>query len=43
MVNRKVNPCSFITNRVKFKDAAAGFTDWAIQSDHVIKVVIEKE
>jgi 2-desacetyl-2-hydroxyethyl bacteriochlorophyllide A dehydrogenase len=43
IMNKKVNPCSFITNRVKFKDAAAGFTDWAIQSDHVIKVVIEKE
>ena len=43
MVNGKVNPRSFITNRVKFKDAAAGFADWLIPSNHVIKVVVEKE
>jgi 2-desacetyl-2-hydroxyethyl bacteriochlorophyllide A dehydrogenase len=43
IMNKKVNPCSFITNRVKFKDAAAGFSDWVIQSDHIIKVVVEKE
>jgi threonine dehydrogenase-like Zn-dependent dehydrogenase len=43
MVNGKVNPGSFITNRVKFKDAAAGFPDWIVQSNHVIKVVVEKE
>ena len=43
MVNRKINPRSFITNRVKFKDAAAGFSDWSASSNHVIKVVVEKE
>jgi len=43
MVNRKVNPRSFITNRVKFKDVAAGFPDWIDPSNHVIKVVVEKE
>jgi 2-desacetyl-2-hydroxyethyl bacteriochlorophyllide A dehydrogenase len=43
IMNKKVNPCLSITNRVKFRDAAAGFTDWVIQSDHIIKVVVEKE
>lgn len=43
MVNRRVSPRSFITNRVKFKDAAAEFSDWLVPSNHVIKVVIEKE
>ena len=43
MVNRKVNPRSFITNRVKFLDAAAGFPDWIVPSNHIIKVVVEKE
>jgi threonine dehydrogenase-like Zn-dependent dehydrogenase len=43
LVNRKIDPRSFITNRVKFKDAAAGFSDWLVPSNHVIKVVVEKE
>jgi threonine dehydrogenase-like Zn-dependent dehydrogenase len=43
MVNRNVNPRAFITNRVKFRDAAAGFPDWIVPSNHVIKVVVEKE
>ena len=43
MANGKVNPRSFITNRVKFEDAAAGFADWLNPSNHVIKVVVEKE
>jgi threonine dehydrogenase-like Zn-dependent dehydrogenase len=43
MVNRRVNPRSFITNRVKFKEAAAEFSDWLVPSNHIIKVVIEKE
>ncbi|HEX3080523.1 MAG TPA: zinc-binding dehydrogenase, partial [Puia sp.] len=43
MVNRQVNPRSFITNRVKFEDVAAGFPDWIDPSNHVIKVVVEKE
>jgi len=43
IVNRKISPRSFITNRVKFKDAAAGFPDWTDPSNHVIKVIVEKE
>ena len=43
MVNRKISPTSFITNRVKFKDVAAGFSDWLVPANHVIKVVVEKE
>jgi 2-desacetyl-2-hydroxyethyl bacteriochlorophyllide A dehydrogenase len=43
MVNRQVNPRSFITNRVTFKEAAAGFPDWLNSSSHVIKVVVEKD
>ena len=43
MVNRKINPGLFITNRVKFKDVAAGFSDWLNQSNSVIKVIVEKE
>lgn len=43
IVNRKVNPSSFITNRIKFKDAAAGFPDWIVPSNQIIKVVVEKE
>ncbi|HEX3768434.1 MAG TPA: zinc-binding dehydrogenase, partial [Puia sp.] len=43
MVHRKVSPRSFITNHVKFKDAAAGFPDWINPSSQVIKVIIEKD
>lgn len=43
MVNRKISPASFITNRVKFKDVAAEFSDWLVPTNHVIKVVVEKE
>ena len=43
LVNRKINPRSFITNRVKFIDAAAGFSDWLVPANHVIKVIVEKE
>jgi threonine dehydrogenase-like Zn-dependent dehydrogenase len=43
MVNRKINPTSFITNKIKFKDVAAGFPDWLIPTNHVIKVIVEKE
>jgi 2-desacetyl-2-hydroxyethyl bacteriochlorophyllide A dehydrogenase len=43
MVNGQVNPRSFITNRVKFKEVAAGFPDWLNSSGHVIKVVVEKD
>jgi 2-desacetyl-2-hydroxyethyl bacteriochlorophyllide A dehydrogenase len=41
--NRKLNPRSFVTNKVKFEDAAAGFSDWLAPSNHVIKVIVEKE
>ena len=43
LVNRKINPRPFITNRVKFMDAAAGFSDWLVPANHVIKVIVEKE
>jgi 2-desacetyl-2-hydroxyethyl bacteriochlorophyllide A dehydrogenase len=42
MVNGNIDPRSFITNRVQFKDAAAAFPDWLAPSGQVIKVVIEK-
>ena len=40
---RIINPLSFITNRVKFKDAAEGFPDWLNPSGHIIKVVVEND
>jgi threonine dehydrogenase-like Zn-dependent dehydrogenase len=43
MVNRKVNPRVFITNRVKFSDAAAGFPEWLDPSNRIIKVIVEKD
>jgi threonine dehydrogenase-like Zn-dependent dehydrogenase len=43
MVNRKVNPRLFITTRVKFRDAAAGFSEWLDPSNPIIKVIVEKE
>ena len=41
--NRIINPLSFITNRVSFSDAADRFPDWLNPSNHVIKVVVEKD
>jgi threonine dehydrogenase-like Zn-dependent dehydrogenase len=38
-----IHPLSFITNRVKFKDAAEGFPRWLNPSSGVIKVVLEKD
>jgi threonine dehydrogenase-like Zn-dependent dehydrogenase len=38
-----IQPLSFITNRVKFNEAAAGFPDWLNPSSRIIKVVVEKE
>jgi 2-desacetyl-2-hydroxyethyl bacteriochlorophyllide A dehydrogenase len=38
-----INPISFITNRVKFEDAAAEFPDWLDPANGVIKVVVEKD
>jgi 2-desacetyl-2-hydroxyethyl bacteriochlorophyllide A dehydrogenase len=40
---RIINPLSFITNRVKFKDASAGFPAWLDPSNQVIKVMVENE
>ena len=36
-------PLSFITNRVKFKDAAAGFPGWLNPASGIIKVMVEKD
>lgn len=41
--NKKLNPQSFITNRVKFQHAAADFPTWLNPSGQTIKVVIEKD
>ena len=38
-----INPLSFITNRVKFKDVAAGFPSWLNPANGVIKVVVEND
>ncbi|HEY2350031.1 MAG TPA: zinc-binding alcohol dehydrogenase family protein [Puia sp.] len=43
MVNKQINHRSFITNRVQFNDAASGFSDWLSPSNHIIKVVVEKD
>jgi 2-desacetyl-2-hydroxyethyl bacteriochlorophyllide A dehydrogenase len=38
-----IHPLSFITDRVKFCEAAAGFPVWLKPSNHTIKVVVEKD
>lgn len=38
-----INPITFITNRVKFRDAASGFPDWLNPASGVIKVVLEND
>jgi 2-desacetyl-2-hydroxyethyl bacteriochlorophyllide A dehydrogenase len=38
-----IHPLSFITNRVKFKEAAAGFPLWMNPASGVIKVILEKD
>jgi threonine dehydrogenase-like Zn-dependent dehydrogenase len=43
ILNRSINPLSFISKRVSFSDAADGFPDWLNPSSHVIKAVIEKD
>jgi 2-desacetyl-2-hydroxyethyl bacteriochlorophyllide A dehydrogenase len=43
MANKKINPLEFITNRVAFSETAAGFPDWLNPSNHIIKVVVEKD
>ena len=41
--NRMIFPLSFITNRVKFKDAAEEFPDWINPDKGTIKVIVEKD
>ncbi len=43
ILSKKLDPKSFISNRVKFKDAAAGFPVWLNSSGEVIKVIIEND
>ena len=43
MKNGLINPISFITHRVKFKDAASAFPDWLNPSGHTIKAVVEND
>jgi 2-desacetyl-2-hydroxyethyl bacteriochlorophyllide A dehydrogenase len=38
-----IHPLSFITDRVKFNKAAAGFPNWLNPSNHTIKVVVEMD
>jgi 2-desacetyl-2-hydroxyethyl bacteriochlorophyllide A dehydrogenase len=42
MSRGQINPRAFITNRVPFGEAAAGFPNWLNSSSNVIKVVVEK-
>ena len=39
--NGMIHPLSFITDRVKFNEAAAGFPNWLNPSNQTIKVVVE--
>ncbi len=39
---KKVNPVSFITNRISFNEAASGFPNWVQSPGRIIKVVVEK-
>ncbi len=39
--NGMIHPLSFITDRVKFDEAAAGFPNWLNSSSHTIKAVVE--
>jgi 2-desacetyl-2-hydroxyethyl bacteriochlorophyllide A dehydrogenase len=41
--NGMIHPLSFITDRVKFNEAAAGFPNWLNPSNHTIKVVVEMD
>lgn len=41
MIKRLINPQAFITKRVKFNDAGAGFPNWLNDSGQDIKVVVE--
>jgi 2-desacetyl-2-hydroxyethyl bacteriochlorophyllide A dehydrogenase len=41
--NGLIHPLSFITNRVKFNEAATAFPDWLRPSSQMIKAVVEKD
>jgi len=41
--DKKVNPVSFITQRVPFSEAAAGFPLWLNNAANTIKVLVEKD
>jgi 2-desacetyl-2-hydroxyethyl bacteriochlorophyllide A dehydrogenase len=41
--DKKVNPISWITKRVPFAEAAAGFPSWLENAVNTIKVVVEKD
>jgi 2-desacetyl-2-hydroxyethyl bacteriochlorophyllide A dehydrogenase len=43
MKNKMIRPLEFVTNRVAFKDVAAGFPEWLNPSNGIIKVVVENE
>lgn len=40
---KKVNPSSFVTERIPFEEAANGFAGWLKSQSRIIKVVVEKE
>jgi threonine dehydrogenase-like Zn-dependent dehydrogenase len=41
--NGLIHPLLFITNRVKFNEAAKDFPNWLNPSNHTIKIVVEKD
>jgi 2-desacetyl-2-hydroxyethyl bacteriochlorophyllide A dehydrogenase len=43
MASGQIHPRSFVTNSIKFEDAATGFPEWLTPTSNVIKVVVEKE
>jgi threonine dehydrogenase-like Zn-dependent dehydrogenase len=40
---KRIQPLSFVTTRVKFNETATRFPDWLNPSSHIIKVVVEKD
>jgi 2-desacetyl-2-hydroxyethyl bacteriochlorophyllide A dehydrogenase len=43
MAEKKIQPLSFITHRVKFDETVARFPDWLDPSGNTIKVMVEKD
>ena len=41
--NNLINPLILISNRVKFREAASGFSDWLDPASKTIKVVVEND